>query len=326
MRISYATLSRGTLLASVSVIAIAVAAQSPARAQTTAPSVSQLTQPLDRGKFWVAIEGGFSRFDGDGNGDLGLQYYYSPSNGWLKAVDGGWTGALEVGAHPSGSPFDVVGRLRYERAKGNSTTSVYYPGYGYYPMNREVDESHIIADFEVGRDVGIGHNVKARLHAGLRFAHFDTRAEASYDFGSGYSFSAFDRSTFTGLGPRAGLDVSVPLSDKLSLDLKGSGAALFGRRTSNSFLGGLYPGSYGTYVYRFGYAASRSKFATVLNTEASAGLTYRFDHTALTLGYRVDAYWNVVERSGVLAPGAIDGDRITHGPFARLKVELGGDD
>jgi hypothetical protein len=63
---------------------------------------------------------------------------------------------------------------------------------------------------------------------------------------------------------------------------------------------------------------------TVWNAEASGGLTSRFGRSAATLGYRIDAFWNLY---GDFPDAPLNGgDRMTHGPFVKVTVDLTGSD
>ena len=68
---------------------------------------------------------------------------------------------------------------------------------------------------------------------------------------------------------------------------------------------------------------SDSDNVTVGNAEASVGLTYLFGPAEATLGYRVDAFWGLYDEDVLRGGGGSgDGDRITHGPFAKVKVNF----
>ena len=129
-------------------------------------------------------------------------------------------------------------------------------------------------------------------------------SETNYGFGTYTSDS-----DFVGIGPRIGLDAEAPLSGNLSADRKVAGAVLFGKRDAEAVYGGAY-----TYN-------SDENDVVVPNLEGSVGLNYLFgENMSAAIGYRADAYWNVIDT------GNGDGSRLIHGPFARVTVNFGGGD
>ncbi len=221
-------------------------------------------------------------------------------------------------------------------------------------------ESHAIADFTAGRDVGLGilSHVASVFSAGIRFAQFTGGAKTNLDgvpdvrhykthnynkYGNGithhryYGNLAVERS-FRGIGPTISWDASRTISgskeDGISLDWGLNAAVLFGRQKSKgavddradhyiTFVRG-YP-----YAFRVGIADSpshhipidRVRNVAVPNVGGFAGLSMRYPNAKVSLGYRIDAFF-----------GAMDGgietrktyDRDFYGPFATISIGLGG--
>ncbi len=91
---------------------------------------------------------------------------------------------------------------------------------------------------------------------------------------------------------------------------------MFGKRKASA--NGMSYSSFGSNPI----SVSRSKSAVVPNLDASAALSYLLSPNAkLSVGYRVDAYFNAFDTGN--QAGASEGDRIIHGPFAKFTVEFG---
>lgn len=276
---------------------------------------------VENDRWWGSIEGQYLLYGGDSAryGIEGLDPTFR-----LKPDDG-WGVGAEIGFQPSCSPWSFLGRVRYgESNKDSDDAIITYDG-GEIDGFAEADhrEKHIIADLEIGRDVGLGalgDGSNFRLFGGLRFAHFKGNGTfLTYD--NQYTFADIDvRRTFTGIGPRIGFDAMVPLAEQLSLDLGAAGALLFGKQKFKA------DGAYPSYFYPGGEIEDkRSKSVVVPNLEATAALGWLVtDNAKFSVGYRVDAYFNVYD-NGLIFGSRDEGDRILHGPFIKLTIGLGGD-
>ena len=290
---------RYVLLATVSATALLVSVERGPNAQEAM---------TDGAHWWLSVEGQYMMFGGDAPSAYGLNV--DPEQGW--------GGAVEFGIQQYGSPWSAVARVRYGRSDTEQDSRTTYSGfYGSYVNTdtAQYRESHTIADLEIGRDVGLGSmgggNATARIHGGVRFAHFDGDLSGTYSsfYGSGGIRSEH---TFTGIGPRVGIDANLPLAQNVSADLRASGAVLFGTRKVE----GNYSGFYAS-----GPFSRRENSVVVPNVEASAAVTYLFgDNAKLAVGYRVDHYWNVFDTNPFSGGSSRDGDRTIHGPFFRVTI------
>ena len=126
-----------------------------------------------------------------------------------------------------------------------------------------------------------------------------------------------------GIGPRAGLQASVPLAQSpLSLDVLGSASAIFSRVDHRSvFSFDKDAGDSGS-----GNSTVRSS-RTVYNLEGSAALGYKPNNAVLVqVGYQAQKWWNLAtsitsaDAEGRFQRG--ESDVLVHGPFAKITVEL----
>ncbi|MBW3098343.1 Lpg1974 family pore-forming outer membrane protein [Pseudohoeflea coraliihabitans] len=303
------------LLSTISGLALAAVVSGPALA---ADAVDYVAAPTgievapSATSAWVSLEGRYNiHANGpfDGNGLLG--YYFADLD---PSPDDGWGGSIELGVKPAGMDYDFVGRFTYMQSEGNSS---YFYSYGPYygDFEAEVDQKLMLADFEVGRELGVG----TRVHAGLRFAHYDGSLRAGGDYynpayyGGGF---AAGNASFTGIGPRIGIEHRFGLTDSLSLDLAAAGAAIYGKREADIFAYN-YSSTSGPGVF----AAATSENEWVLNAEASAGLTYSFNpSSSITAGYRID-YFSDIATDFLTGQAA---DHYTHGPFLKATFRFGG--
>lgn len=279
-------------------------------------------------RWWLSLEGQYLRYGGD-SAD-----YSVPAGQYFAKPDDGWSIGGEFGFRPAEGPWFFVGRLRY----GRSGTDKLSGSYAYSGEERSFTdrasvrhrEEHLIADLEIGRDVGLGllgEGASLRLFGGVRFGQFkgEGAVSSSYSFtgyggqfeGSGGIDFDIDR-TFTGAGPRIGLDavIPLPLAQQLALDVGVSGALLFGKQKLKA------SGTLITALASSAYDMDRSKSAVVPNLEASLALSWLVSDSAkFSLGYRVDRYFDVYDTSGGFGQHD-EGDRVLHGPF--LKISIGG--
>jgi hypothetical protein len=249
--------------------------------------------------------------------------------------DDGWGIGGEIGFQPADSAWSYLGRVRYgqsDKEKKSSSFRYYESRFNYSGFDAEADqrEEHIVADLEIGRDVGLGalsDGPNIRLFAGVRFAHFKGKgsiSSANYAFsGPRVSGEADVDRTFTGIGPRIGFDATMPLSHMFSLDVGAAGAVLFGRQkfeASGRAYEQAFPPSSFTDIDQ-----KRSKSVAVPNVEANAALSWLVSDSAkFSLGYRVDSYFDVYD-NGDLFGSRDQGDRIIHGPFIKLTIGSGGE-
>lgn len=183
-------------------------------------------------------------------------------------------------------------------------------------------------------DAELGHTVKTqpatelRLFGGLRALHFsDDTDVALSDEGSGVPDTLSTRnltdieidSSFFGVGPRAGLEIShilgqsaFGLSGGFSvavlaglMDVETSASsAIISTQAANPVPADFNPGS------------GESSFGVVLNVEGNIGLDISVsDTSAVTLGYQAEYFQNVRHRTDIFDSDSAD--YLSHGPFAR---------
>ena len=224
----------------------------------------------------------------------------------------------EIGYQFAESPWSVRFRVGHgfskKRRGGIFLVPTYYPSYVVH-VTASKKERLTFIDFEAGRDIGIGGaEGNATLFAGLRFARFRAKENGNvnlYYYGYPYYGSAGSiKRTFTGIGPRVGLNFRMPLNEVFAFRLDAAGALLFGKRkfrSSGSFAG-----------------TNRSKSTVVPNVDAFAGIAWTpasMPNLQLTVGYGVNAYFNMVDRGGPLFANG-SGDRIIHGPRIGLRINF----
>jgi hypothetical protein len=290
------TKSAMLLLAGVSSIALtAASSKAGATDLMPAPIVAEAPAIRPEPRFEWFLEGAGFRSRGD---PIHLTDFAAPQ----VTPKPGWQIAAGVN-YRFASPWHVSAQFRYARAGTHSENIPYYAGSGFAWSHKE---SHWVADFAVGRDIGIGVGT-AQAKLGLRVAEIKAKTDGLfYYFGPPYPLSQDSR--FLGFGPRAALEGSVPLVGGWSVDYTGGGAMLFGKRKFEDA--------------SFSVTRSFDQSGTVFNADASAALAYSFlPDFKLSAGYRFDGYWNVLRTFDS------DGDvtnvnRIFHGPFVRATVRF----
>jgi hypothetical protein len=215
-------------------------------------------------------------------------------------------------------------------------------------------ESHLVLDFTVGRDVGLGMfggSSSSVLSAGVRYAQFSqsstvqitgrpTGVVTKYQLGKFITFnqnmlSGQSDRNFHGIGPSLSWQASAAVlgndeTGELTVDWGINGSLLFGRQkaatnhTTSAYndharlnRGRGFTMLYGPYTHH----STRSKGVTVPNVGGFAGLSVKYPNAKLSLGYRADFFFGAVD-AGIDTRDAKELG--FHGPFAAISVGLGG--
>lgn len=222
-------------------------------------------------------------------------------------------------------------------------------------------ESHLVVDFQAGKDVGLGifgKHSDSVLNLGIRYAQFGSNSNVTLksdpDWRFGYKYLPFGfpsvvhqyyhsnqahlmaKRGFHGIGPSLSWSSSTPLSNReregeLAIDWGVSGAILFGRQKAklNIQTTAQYhaqPSAIGTHVgknvlYQTSTSRNRNRFAAVPNIGGFAGLSFRYTNAKVSFGYRADLFIGAMD-------GGIDTRKRENvaffGPFATVSIGLGG--
>jgi hypothetical protein len=319
---------RIALLAGVSVIALAAASPNASAADMASPPLLKKAPPppppQSTWSWWV--EGG--AFNTGGGGGVGV-----------PAFKPNWGGEGAVGFDWQAQPlWHVLGQFRYGSASktkplnfsnasaGGTTVSV--------SGTQNLREDHWLVDFGIGRDFGLG-NGSAMWTLGVRVADLRSKLTANANFTaktftpSGAAsvsnvtkgtFSAQEKASFVGAGPRFGVQGDIPLGGQWSIDWLAGAAVLFGERnfqvTATTTAGGV----------TIPIAGTDSNSAAIFNADAEAGLSYWINpNLKITASYRFDDYFKALKtlQSAQLVGSTLvlttsNVDRSYSGPMLRL--------
>jgi hypothetical protein len=339
------TSTRHALFAGISVAALMLA--SPAARAADLPTKAPIFAPRlaiqDRWVWWG--EGGAIKA---GDPAFGPFPFLTTPVGIQPGI--GWEAAVGFDFVPANfSPYHISGQFRYGESQrknkvfpanvaipsppgfhfGTRTTSAFASGTG----TAEIKDQHWLIDFAVGRDYQLGSGqVQAKI--GIRIADIKVKITGSGTvsgsdtpppgFGSPITgiFAFIQRSRFLGVGPRVGVDGSVPLNGGWTFDYVGGVAVLFGDRkldSTSTMTLVLNPGG-GQQVGTVNTAFSDSSFGAVFNLDAQAGFSYWFTRNfKMTASFRFDGYWNALRT--VNTDGAIvNENRFYYGPMLRATL------
>jgi iron complex outermembrane receptor protein len=220
------------------------------------------------------------------------------------------------------------------------------------------DESHLIADFQAGKDLGIGmfgNRGSSVFNFGVRFAQFNSKSNISlksdpdWHFSTkyfyGFKLPAYQpyhsnlahmsaARNFRGIGPSLSWNGEAPIAgssqiSELSFDWGVNFAILFGRQRAN--VNHEETGRYHGKKYHAGYHVTlyhptpvnvhRTKTVIVPNIGGFAGASWRIQNFKVSAGYRADLFFGAMD-------GGIDTAKKEnvgfYGPFASVSVGLGG--
>ncbi|HTO39958.1 MAG TPA: hypothetical protein VL026_03205, partial [Rhizomicrobium sp.] len=190
-------------------------------------------------------------------------------------------------------------------------------------------ESHMLLDFQVGKDVGLGmfgRNGTSNVGIGVRFAQISAASNSTADarpkvahvmqYASFYQYKmiAEQQRSFRGIGPSLSWNASAALlGDKddaeLSLDWGFNGAVLFGRQKAHvsHFTSGAHithKSTQGSVLAHFTYnplytprnaESTRARSVAVPNLGAFAGLSVRYPNAKVSFGYRADFLFGAMD-------------------------------
>lgn len=304
---------RGLLLTSASAVALSVSA-SAAQAGPHAP----LTIWAESAPFWT----GGGSFNVPSLPSLGAPYTsFDQLNGLEGAVgfDYQWLS----------TPWHFVFDFRYGKTRtasaGSSsfhssiTTPFFVTQTSSTSSQATEHESHLVTDFMIGRDLGIGTG-KPELQFGIRIAdlHADAHVVGS-ERRTFYSSGVFPptvtttqsatgdwSSRFFGVGPRVAVVGGIPIVGEWSFDYSGGAALLIGDRSFNV--------STST-----GFTLDESTTTVVFNTDGWLALSYSLGpQFKISTGMRSDFYISALTTYDVNTGALQNISRVYWGPFVRL--------
>ncbi|HEY5236875.1 MAG TPA: hypothetical protein VIJ62_00720 [Rhizomicrobium sp.] len=208
---------------------------------------------------------------------------------------------------PTGGGADAVQPAAAGANHGNYTGSV------------TDNETHMFADFSVGRDFGIGlwdGDAKSIVSLGARYVRFSGHSAINFKTVTKYKTEKGTRLIsrgFTGVGPRLSWDGEAPIWRHIGLyiDAGADAAMLFGRQSVDVD---------SAYTAAAGYAHERRKSAIVNNFGGYAALSWNPWNLGakVSVGYRADLFFHVLD-GGDAAKHEID--RSFYGPFASIGIQ-----
>jgi hypothetical protein len=339
---------RATLLATACGAALFAAAY-----RSVPAMASDDNQPM----VWVELGGSFAQLDNGQETYLPpftrtaprLPFITVPPPDIEKGMPTSWDGNAKLTFEPSGMDWILSAGIVYGRStrKGDlrqqtAQRSHKYSGRyaGYQSIAARNDDSHLILDFQAGKDVGLGmfgNNGHSKVNVGIRYAQLDSNRSVNihyqptnnqHNYNRFYG-SLYAKHKFTGVGPSLSWDASAGLlgdaGGGISLDWGLNGAVLFGRQklTGHHLTSGyaiFYSGAAKHLIYQHSFPLDRSKQVIVPNLGGFAGVSWRYPNAKISMGYRADMFF-----------GAIDGGIDTahrenvgfYGPFATISIGFG---
>jgi hypothetical protein len=313
--------------------------------------------------FWIEAGGAFDELSSDS--DLWLapntpaeQSNPTPPFGTLPKAGYDLDLKFTVAPHDSDWRFSVG--LIYGRAlRGPKTTHdqtykstaltfirppKYVPtNYDFANTSYRSTTSHLLLDFQVGKDVGLGmFGGKSTLNLGIRWAklnessngHMSGATNASGQAGGTQVIADFRAGhSLDGIGPSVSWYADTPFagsqSDGLSLDWGINAALLIGKQKTRTDL------HTSSYSYRY-YSQNnqgrhqlthstpsllRSKTVVVPNLGGFAGISWRMPNAKVSVGYKADFFFDAIDVGIATRETATRG---FYGPFATVSFGLGG--
>ena len=327
---------RATSLAGVSAFALAAASPATAANLPVRPAPIKAPSAIQHRWTWW-IEGGPSYLSGDPYvPGLTNPPFDVSAEGLGGEVAAGFDHDLDVGWHLSG-------QVRYgwygPRSNSNSPIAVFQIPADGGPTTTSVQganspdrkEKHWLADFMIGRDLGLGGDTPLIGRFGVRIAEITGKTSGSavwtnlpHAGPTRYQEDYAQWNRFFGIGPRLELDGTLPLSPRWTLQYMGGIAGLYGSRSAtqgvSAFEVGGVPTTPTTVVSGAPVNANASDHALVLNADAMIGLSYAISaRWSLMASYRFDGYWKALKAFDSNGQ-SVNLDRFYQGVMLRLTM------
>jgi iron complex outermembrane receptor protein len=364
---------RQRLLTTASVLALLVVTYAADSAQAS-------DQDADKPLVWIELGGQLSRLD-DGQEAFsphlmaGRPAVFDPSQKFERPPLYSLDEYGKFSFQPEASSWVISAAVLYGRSSSAmhvhqqthpttpvvtvGTSAIRFPPIAerFSDTNAQNDEHHLIADFQVGRDVGLGMfggtNGSSIVGLGVRFAQFSAKSNImlksdpdwhrSPKYFAGYKFPKYevyhsnaasltaDRS-FHGIGPALSWNASAPLAGdangaQIALDFGVNAAVLFGRQkvAIHHHVTGEYKAKGNSYRHVTSQPTpvnlTRARTMTVPNVGGFAGLSFQYAVAKISFGYRADLFFNAMD--GGIGTRKLENTGF-YGPFARVSVGLGG--
>jgi len=343
------------------------------------------SEPGNRPTVWVELGGQFEQIDTD-QGVFVPPFFAAPPSFTSitpsqaqRPLDYGYALEGKLSFEPGNSGWTFSAAIRYGRSNGKthahqSTTPAPIPilvggePNGYYITRKLAkfadvassrSEDHLIADFMVGRDVGLGlfgRNAETAVSIGARFAQFHSSLQASLGlepsaggykyFGTAVRLPTTDPHTFFaavqssrsfhGIGPAVAWDGSVPIAGSaagttVTFDFGVNAAVLFGRQKSSTHhhTSAQSRPTPATNPYQLVHTLYQrtppgrleARSVTVPNIGGMVGISLGLPNAKISLGYRADFFFGPMD-------GGVDTRESEtvgfYGPFANISIGLGG--
>ncbi len=218
--------------------------------------------------------------------DDGTNYIHHVTPPW------GWGFALEGSYHRStGSDITVNWQHLDESENGHLPEGSLFSGSvdGFYADRLELATKWDAVNLEIGKPIYFSSKKLLRLHAGLAFANIKntfTNHPKLFQTGSEY-FTSKDKMSYTGFGPRIGMDFNDVVGKGFSVFAKAAGSVLWG--TSKQHISGYQNVVNTVYgVIPFGSANFSYSYNNVLVPELEAKLGIGYDYAFTKGDLRLD--------------------------------------
>jgi len=274
--------------------------------------------------------------------------------GKMPGVGYDWDGKISV--QPNDSNWTFSAAIQFGKAKhgpksthdqDNATGTNLFglpgpPTYAFTDSHSVSETSHLILDFQAGKDLGLGlfgGHGSSSINFGIRMAQFtqDARgtmtaqvsARNKYNAGIARDGDIHAARSFSGIGPSIDWNGSLPmigsLTNGIAFDWGANAAILFGRQKADVGLHTKvvqYYASSGVLLTHMTSEPIRKKQVIVPNIGGFAGLSYRAGNRAkFAVGYRADFFFGAMD-------GAIETRKSEnvgfYGPFASVSIGIGG--
>lgn len=245
-----------------------------------------------------------------------LGYHTDGTNNWFnkRQTDWDWGFKLE-GSYHFGTGSDVSVNWIHLDEKANSPGITYTSLVSGNTLSFAYNRASVrwdVVNAELGQHADFGVFNDIRFHAGVQYSnlrHNEYAPLTNYNPTTQITQSSFNRTsqTFSGTGPRVGMDLSYHLMDSFSIYGKFAGALLAGNSKTNDT---STPTPY-----------SRSSTLEVIpEIEGKLGLAYTHalsqGHVTIDAGYMMVNYFSVFELPGNTSTAT---NLAFQGPYAGLK-------
>jgi len=196
----------------------------------------------------------------------------------------------------------------------------------------KTDYDYIDVDLLLGKEFVLQNRYHFHPFAGVRYADFESRDRAAYTYNGSLVGTAEIRNEVNGVGPRAGLDAAMEISNGFSLVARAAGSLVYGNfdwKLIVSNPGNASNAAGDAFTAQSQNVRNSDEHIVVPETDYRLGVNYTHEFSpdtsfAVELGYTSVRYYDVLDKNADRATNPVSSmsDWGFQGPYLRVQANI----